>query len=51
MYNPISTPGGKAWKFACSQRYMCRKGKFLDDKGNEISSSSENPQGHLIEVK
>ena len=51
MYNPISTPGGKDWKFACSQRYMCRKGKFLDDKGNEISSSSENPQGHLIEVK
>lgn len=51
MYNPISTPGGKAWKFACSQRYMCRKGKFLDNKGNEISSSSENPQGHLIEVK
>ena len=51
MYNPISTPGGKAWKFACSQRYMGRKGKFLDDKGNEISSSSENPQGHLIEVK
>lgn len=51
MYNPISTPGGKAWKFACSQRYMCRKGKFLDDKGNEISSNSENPQGHLIEVK
>ncbi len=51
MYNPISTPGGKAWKFACSQRYMCRKGKFLDEKGNEISSGSENPQGHLIEVK
>ena len=51
MYNPISTPGGNAWKFACSQRYMCRKGKFLDEKGNEISSSSENPSGHLIEVK
>ncbi len=51
MYNPISTPGGRAWKFACSQRYMCRKGKFLDEKGNEISSNSENPQGHLIEVK
>ena len=51
MYNPITTPGGRAWKFACSQRYMTRKGKFLDEKGNEISSSSENPQGHLIEVK
>lgn len=51
MYNPITTPGGRAWKFACSQRYMCRKGKFLDEKGNEISNSSENPQGHLIEVK
>lgn len=51
IYNPITTPGGRAWKFACSQRYMTRKGKFLDEKGNEISSSSENPQGHLIEVK
>ena len=51
MYNPITTPGGRAWKFACSQRYMTRKGKFLDEKGNEISSTSENPQGHLIEVK
>lgn len=51
MFNPITTPGGRAWKFACSQRYMCRKGKFLDEKGNEISSNSENPAGHLIEVK
>ena len=51
MYNPISTPGGNAWKFMCSQRYMTRKGKFLDEKGNEISSGSENPAGHLIEVK
>ena len=51
MYNPVSTPGGNAWKFACSQRYMCRKGKFLDEKGNEISNNSENPVGHIIEVK
>lgn len=51
IYNPITTPGGRAWRFACSQRYMCRKGKFLDEKGNEISSNSENPQGHNIEVK
>lgn len=51
MYNPISTPGGNAWKFMCSQRYMTRKGKFLDEKGNEISGGSENPAGHLIEVK
>ena len=51
MYNPISTPGGNAWKFMCSQRYMTRKGKFLDEKGNEISGNSENPIGHLIEVK
>lgn len=51
IYNPVSTPGGNAWKFACSQRYMCRKGKFLDEKGNEISNSAENPSGHLIELK
>lgn len=51
IYNPISTPGGNAWKFACSQRYMCRKGKFLDEKGNEVSNGTENPCGHLIEVK
>lgn len=51
MYNPISTPGGNAWKFMCSQRYLTRKGKFLDAKGNEVSGSTENPAGHLIEVK
>ena len=51
VYNPITTPGGNAWKYMCSQRYACRKGKFLDDKGNEVSGSSENPSGHLIEVK
>ena len=51
MYEPISTPGGKAWKFWCSQRYMCRKGKFLDVNGNECTNSVENPAGHLIEVK
>jgi len=51
MYNPITTPGGRAWKFACSQRYFCRKGKFLDEKGNEQGNSFENPAGHIIEVK
>lgn len=51
IYNPITTPGGRAWRFACSQRFMCRRGKFLDDKGNIVSGSYENPAGHEIECK
>lgn len=51
MYNPINTPGGRAFKFAQSQRFMCRRGKSLDEKGNEVSNSVENPSGHQIEVK
>jgi len=51
MYQPITTPGGKAWQFAVSQRYMTRKGRFLDKNGNELTGGAENPAGHLIEVK
>ena len=33
MYNPVITTGGRAWRYGCSQRYMFRRGKFLDEKG------------------
>lgn len=50
-YNPYNTPGGKAWKHACSVRLMCSKGSLIDEDGNEISNNSENPAGNLVMIK
>lgn len=49
-YGGTSTPGGHAWKHSASVRLEFRRGKFIDAKGKEISRSSENPQGNLVEV-
>lgn len=44
----ISTPGGKAWKHFCSVRLQFARGKFIDEKGNELSRSAENPVGNIV---
>lgn len=49
-YGGKTTPGGLAWKHNVAVRLEFRKGKFIDEKGNEISKNSENPQGNKIEV-
>lgn len=49
-YAMYSTPGGRMWKHACSVRYQFRKGKFTDDKGNELTNSAENPSGNIVEA-
>lgn len=51
MYNPYTTPGGKAWKHACSVRLMFSKGSLINEDGEEISSSSENPAGNKVNIK
>lgn len=51
MYNTISTPGGKAWKHACSLRLRFKKDSFLDMYNNEISSRSENPAGNKVSIE
>ena len=51
MYgNPITTPGGRAWKHACSSRLMFKRGDFFDEEGNKLTSSAESPAGHIVNV-
>ena len=48
MFPVYSTPGGKAFKHACSTRIELRKGAFIDEKGNDTSQSTENPAGNRV---
>lgn len=43
-----TTPGGKAWKHVCSVRLQFSRGKFIDEKGNELTRSAENPVGNIV---
>lgn len=42
------TPGGRALKHVCSVRIQFSRGKFIDEKGNEISRGAENPVGNIV---
>lgn len=48
--NPITTPGGRAWKHACSTRLMFKRGDFFDEGGNKLSTTAESPAGHIVNV-
>ena len=48
--NPITTPGGRAWRHACSSRLMFKKGDGFDENGNKVSNTYENPAGHIVNV-
>lgn len=43
-----TTPGGKAWKHFCSVRMQFSRGKFIDEKGNELTRSAESPAGNIV---
>lgn len=49
-YNKSKTPGGRAWKFFCSIRLGFHKGSFIDEAGNELKQSTENPAGNQINI-
>lgn len=50
-YGPaLYTPGGRAWKHACSMRLMFKRGAFFDEYGNELTTSAESPAGHIIDM-
>ena len=49
-YGGTITPGGRAWRHACSVRLEFRKGSFIDDKGNELRRSAETPAGSLVQI-
>lgn len=50
MFPMEDTPGGKCWKHMCSVRLEFRRGKFIDEKGNELNRSAENPHGNIVMV-
>lgn len=47
-YGAMKTPGGKCWKYMCTMRLQFSKGKFIDEKGNELTRSAENPVGNIV---
>lgn len=50
-YGPsYQTPGGQAWKFGCSLRLMMKRGEFLDEEGNVLSTTAESPWGFRMEM-
>lgn len=50
MYGGITTPGGKAWKHACSCRLEFRKGSYIDNDGKELTRNAESPAGNKVQV-
>jgi recombination protein RecA len=44
------TPGGRAWKYACSLRINVGKGIYIDDKGKDLPSYVESPYGMKIQT-
>ena len=44
----IKTPGGKGWKHLCSVRMQFSKGKYIDERGNELNSKAESPAGNYV---
>ena len=39
--DPLTTPGGRAWKHACSMRLMFKRGDFFDEEGNILTKKAE----------
>lgn len=50
-YNMYKTPGGRALKHLFTLRFLIRKGKYIDEKCNELNNSAENPAGNLVDMR
>lgn len=49
--DPLLTPGGRAWKHACSLRIMCKRGDFFNDNDEIVAKKdAQSPAGHIIEL-
>lgn len=49
--DPLITPGGRAWKHACSSRLMFKRGEFFNDDGDIVAKKdAQSPAGHVIEI-
>lgn len=49
-FGGMTTPGGECWKFLCSVRLEFRMGKYIDEKGNDLTRQAENPAGNYVLV-
>ena len=50
MWGGQTTPGGKGWKHMCSVRMQFSRGKYIDEKGNQLTKSAETPAGNIVMV-
>lgn len=49
--DPLVTPGGRAWRHACSSRIMFKRGDFFDSDGNKLQKKdAQSPAGHIVEM-
>lgn len=48
QWGGMKTPGGKCWKYMCSMRLKFSRGKFIDEKGNELTRNADNPVGNIV---
>lgn len=49
-FGGMKTTGGECWKYLCSVRLEFRMGKYIDDKGNDLTRTAENPAGNYVLV-
>ena len=49
QWGGYTTPGGKAWKHLCAVRIQFSRGKFFDEKGNDLTRSAETPCGNFVQ--
>ena len=50
QWGGYTTPGGKAWKHLCAVRIQFSRGKFFDEKGNDLTRSAETPCGNFVNM-
>ena len=50
MWGGQTTPGGKGWKHMCAVRMQFSRGKYIDEKGNQLTKSAETPAGNIVMV-
>lgn len=50
-YGGTSTPGGKAYKFACHVRLSLRKGRFIDSSYKELTNGCESSFGSVSKIQ
>ena len=47
-FGGTTTPGGKGFKHVCMVRMEFKKGQYIDEKGNTLTSNCANPSGNIV---